>query len=147
MSGLVVAYQLKIVCKRKCYDLVATKFVAKCLLLFEDEVKERLEHHQEYDGGVGVALEDTLAKFEGLRDPLFSGYFALQLAVEVHDVVDLALRHLEVLHAVLNEGVGDAAKGISQVKPGDMDSLFVSFCILYDFFIGYQIACVLKNVP
>ena len=133
MSGLVIGYQLKIICKRKCYDFVGTKLVAECLLLLEDEVEKRLEDNQEYDGRVRIALEDPFAKFEGLRDPLFGGYFALQFAVEVHDVLDLALRHLVVLHAVLYEGVGNAAKGISQVKPGDVDGLFVSFCILYDF--------------
>ena len=78
-------------------------------------------------------MEDSLEEVKEVAHPVFGGDLAVELAVERLDVLPLSLWDVVVLKAELDEVVADTAKGICEVKPGDVNSSFLGFCILDDF--------------
>ena len=75
-----------------------------------------------------------------MTDPVFSDYFPNELAVEGVKVQQpILLRNVEVLAAVLDEVVADAPKGISEIKPLDMDCLLICLGILENFLEDFYV--------
>ena len=60
-------------------------------LVLKGEIQQGLENHPNYDVLVRVSLEDALEEGEYIRSPLLCNSFALKLAVQVVDILNLLI--------------------------------------------------------
>ena len=132
MPAFVYGYDFKFIVEKLSYHLGVSKAVAITPVLALDKDNERLEHHNEYDGGVVVPSEDPIAEIEGIWLPFLGHDDTLRLWVEMHIVGYITLWDMIVPQIKLNEMIGDWSTGISQIEPGEIHSLHSVLGILDD---------------
>lgn len=91
--------------------------------MVHDKVNERLKNYIEYDWRVVIPSEDSLTELEYLGHPLLCNNLSFQLGVQVHIVGNFTLRNIVVFQAECNEVVSYGSIRVSQIIPGQMNSL------------------------
>ena len=132
MLDFVVCNYLKVIRKWLGDDFAVTKVITQLFLGLQDIVYQGLEHHIEDYRAVVVASKDTVAEPELVGLPPLGYDPALELGVEVHDVLDLPPGDVVVLEAVLDEPVGHGPVGVGEVIPGDVEGPALLLGVLND---------------